>query len=623
MEQLIWLALAAPLLGFIVLMLFGQSLPRVLVGVIACLTILWAFGCFSVLTANYIQSGMHPIQAKLYSWIPVKGVDANFSTTLDALSLMMTLIITGVGFLIHVYSIGYMEHDHAPARYFACMNFFVLAMLLLVLADNLLLLFVGWEGVGLASYLLIGYWYEKTSAARAAYKAFVVNRIGDFGFLLGILILLTIFGTGNIATLNEQAPQHFAQGAPLVTALTLLLFLGACGKSAQLPLHVWLPDAMEGPTPVSALIHAATMVTAGVYLIVRLHPIFDLAPDTLMVVGTVGGVTSLYASFCALGQTDLKRVLAYSTVSQLGLMFLACGVGAYYAAMFHLMAHAFVKALLFLSAGNVVHMLHDTTDMRQMGGLNKIFTKSHWLFLIGAIALAGVPPLSVFFSKELILEQEYLSGDLVLYAVGLAASILTGVYMIRAYCLTFTGPSRSDPHLLEGVHEAPKVMLLPVSLLALLAIFGGALGFTPGGDALLESFLTYVDVTVPHPEHGWGVFLETPSLIAMCGVTLGVLLTAWIYLTKQDTLGRTWRWLTQSFYVDAFYNLFFVTPIKAIGQLLSQRVEPLIFFGSMKACGALTQRMAGALQLLQSGQIRAYIAWMIFGAALLILYLAV
>ncbi len=429
MDYAISIGLFMPLVGFLILMSTYACISRRLVSLVGCGTILISFICFCSLLANSTASGVSPLSVTLFEWIPVKGISADFTLHLDALSFVMTLVITGVGFLIHVYSIGYMEHEEDYARYFGFMNFFVFSMLTLVLAGNLVLLFVGWEGVGVASYLLIGYWYEKPVAAESATKAFVVNRIGDLGLLLGILLTYYLFGTSDMAEINQRAVSSFAVGAPIITVLTLLYFIGAVGKSAQLPLYTWLPDAMAGPTPVSALIHAATMVTAGVYLLVRLNPVFMLAPTTLEVVGVIGAVTSLFASICAVGQTDLKRVLAYSTVSQLGLMFLACGVGAFYAAMFHLTMHAFVKALLFLSAGNVVHMLHDVTEMDQMGGLSKALPKTRWLFLIGVLALAGIPPLAAFFSKDLILEQSYLVGFKTLFWIGLAASTMTGKQM--------------------------------------------------------------------------------------------------------------------------------------------------------------------------------------------------
>ena len=405
MAYLIWIGLFLPLTSFLFLMLVSNHISRLWTGIISNAAILIPFLCFAYTLFQYNHGSMEPIRETLFTWIPIAPISADFSVHIDPLSLLMTMIITGVGFLIHVYSNGYMEHDEDYVRYFACLNFFIFAMLLLVLASNLLLLFVGWEGVGLASYLLIGYYYHRPAAAQAATKAFVVNRIGDFGLLVGLLLTIYLFHTTDITTVLARANEQYPEGAPILVLLTLLYFVGAMGKSAQFPLHVWLPDAMEGPTPVSALIHAATMVTAGVYLVVRMHSMYLLAAPTMHFVGIIGGATALFASFCAMAQTDLKRVLAYSTVSQLGLMFLACGVAAFYAAIFHLMTHAFMKGLLFLAAGDVVHMMHGTTDMDKMGGLRKKFKVTHILFFIGVLSMSGIPPLAAFFSKDLILEK--------------------------------------------------------------------------------------------------------------------------------------------------------------------------------------------------------------------------
>jgi NADH-quinone oxidoreductase subunit L len=609
MLSYVWIALFLPLLGFLVLFSSAGHLTRKKISWIGCGTIIGAFFVFSMLFIEY----QTPTIEHLFDWIPVKGLEAPFALKIDPLSLLMTLIITGVGSLIHIYSIGYMEHDEDYARYFACMNLFVFAMLLLVLASNVALLFVGWEGVGLASYLLIGYWYTRPTAAAAAVKAFVVNRVGDLGLFLGLILIFHLFGTSDIDSVMQQASVKYPVGAPMITLLTLLLFLGAVGKSAQLPLHVWLPDAMEGPTPVSALIHAATMVTAGVYLVVRLHLLFLLAPWTLNLIGIVGGATALFAALCAMGQTDLKRVLAYSTVSQLGYMFLACGVGAFYAAMFHLTMHAFMKALLFMTAGNVVHMLHDTTEMGKMGALSRIFKKTHWLFLIGVLAMSGVPPLAAFFSKDLILEQEHLAGYDVLYWMGLITAALTAYYLTRAYFLTFRGPSHVEPNLLKELKEAPKVMLIPVTVLGILTVFGGFLGFNFGALPPLQKFLERIGISLPFPEP-FNPFTSYETIISVAGAFLGIGVAALLYTKKPVQLFK------KGFLIDSLYETIFVLPLKHLSRWISHVVEPKAIEGSIHHVGKGVYHAAYGLQRMQSGQIRSYVAWMVFGLVAVIGY---
>jgi len=624
MQYAIWLGLFLPLVSFLFLTATAKVIGRQLTSWIGCGAIFIPFVCFTSMLYLYTAHDMSALTLTLYKWIDFGGIHADFTLQLDHLSLLMTLIITGVGFLIHVYSVGYMDHDEEYARFFSYLNFFVFAMLLLVLASNLLLLFVGWEGVGLASYLLIGFWYQRPTAAAAATKAFVVNRVGDLGLLLGLLLTFHLFGTSDISEISKRVGQEFTLGAPILTLLTLLYFIGATGKSAQLPLHTWLPDAMEGPTPVSALIHAATMVTAGVYLVVRMHPVFLLAPITLQVVGVVGAATALFASLCAIGQTDLKRVLAYSTVSQLGLMFLACGAGAFYSAMFHLTTHAFIKALLFLSAGNVVHMMAGETQMAKMGGLSKIFPKTRWLFLIGVLALSGIPPLAAFFSKDLILEQEHLAGFDTLYYVGLAASILTGFYLTRAYCLAFTGTPRLEESALKHVHEAPNIMIIPVSVLALLAMIGGGLGLAFGkAPPLLEGFLSEVGLTIAEKELVFGSLFNMETLIAVCGSFLGVGVSVFIYARMKNPPDHPLAVLRRSFYIDELYDFFIVLPLKGFAWILAYFVEPKVFDGAINVSTAATQAVARNLQVMQSGQIRSYMAWMAIGMAVLVVYFVI
>lgn len=616
MDYLIFTGLFLPLLSFLCLMGFSAKLGRSLTGILASSVVLISFMAFLSLLIIYQKTDSMPFSAFLYSWIDTPTIHANITFLIDPLSLMMALIITGVGFLIHVYSIGYMEDDADYVRYFACMNFFIFSMLLLVLGENLLLLFIGWEGVGLASYLLIGFYYYRPAAAQAATKAFVVNRIGDLGFLLGIVLTFYLFGTADINEISKMAGEKFAVGAPMITLLTLLYFIGAVGKSAQLPLYTWLPDAMEGPTPVSALIHAATMVTAGVYLVVRMHALFMLAPLTLLVVGVIGGITALFAALCACGQTDLKRVLAYSTISQLGFMFLACGTGAFYAAMFHLMTHAFMKSLLFLSAGIVVHGMGGVTDMTKMGGLSKIFTKTHWLFLIGALAMSGVPPLAAFFSKDMILEQEFLADYTTLFYVGLVASILTAFYLIRAYCLTFTGPLNT-----QEAHEGPNVMLIPVAILAFLSIVGGFIGFGFGKMAPLQEFLSPIGITLAFEEPKVHFLLPQETWMAVGGTALGIGLALIMYLGYRQRLGPTLNWLRRAFFIDDLYDSIFVHPLKTLSRWIADRMEPSMEKVYFQVIPQGVNRISSVLQLVQSGQIRSYAAWMVVGAVVLFVYL--
>ncbi len=597
MQSVLITGLFLPLAGFIFMLLFSSHLSRKVCNIVGPATVFGAFLCF--LTLLYTNVTLPDIT--LFMWIPVEGINAGFTLHLDHLSLLMTLIITGVGFLIHVYSCGYMEHDKDYARYFAVMNFFIFSMLLLVLSANLLLLFVGWEGVGVASYLLIGFWYQRDSAQKAAKKAFIVNRIGDLGLLLGIFLTLALFGTSDMHAVNSMVATNFASGAPIITLLALLYFWGACGKSAQMPLHTWLPDAMEGPTPVSALIHAATMVTAGVYLVVRMHPVFEVSHFALMVVAIVGLTTSLFSAFCATSQTDIKRVLAYSTLSQLGLMFMACGFSAYFAAMFQLTMHAFVKALLFLAAGNVIHMLHDVTEMSSMGGLARYLKKTNVFFLIGALSMAGIPPLAIFFSKDLILED--VSGWF--YLLGLIVSLLTAFYMTRAYFLTFQGPKEYS-----SLKDAPRIMMLPVALLGVLSFIGGFLGFSIGAPPAFMQYLGLLDVSLLFGYHVTGGLLIS-VLVAITGVIVG----ATLYKRYSCTF------FYKAFYINELYEVCIVKPMRGLSRLVAYFFEPKVFDSSLKKAATTSYMTATGLQEMQSGNIRSYIAWIIAGTCVVVLYL--
>ena len=464
---LIVLLLISPLAGFLINGLFGKWLRNTekLSGWIACLAVLVSLIC-SVIVFTYVKGGAK-LNQTLYQWIAGESFAFTIGFHVDSLTAVMLLIITGIGFLIHVYSIGYMHGDPGYTRYFAYLNLFVFAMLILVLADNYLMMFVGWEGVGLCSYLLIGFWYEKKSATDAGKKAFIVNRIGDFGFLLGMFTLFAAFGTLDFLPIFQHAESGaFGKvfGASTLAVATLLLFVGAVGKSAQIPLYVWLPDAMEGPTPVSALIHAATMVTAGVYMVARSSVLFDLA-GTGDVVAWIGVLTAVFAAIMALAANDIKRVLAYSTVSQLGYMFVGVGIGAYASGIFHLMTHAFFKGLMFLTAGSVMHAVSNELDMRKMGGLRSKLPITHITFLIGALAISGFPLLSGFWSKDEILHSAWEKGHPIIYVIGLMTAFLTAFYMFRLIFGTFYGKSRVDSQV--HPHESPPVMWVPLAILAI------------------------------------------------------------------------------------------------------------------------------------------------------------
>ncbi len=548
---------------------------------------------FVVALVVFVQMALgHPAeQIKVFRWIFGGGLDVQMGFLIDSLTAIMLMVVTGVGLLIHIYSVGYMHGDRGYARFFTYLNLFTVSMLLLVMGDNYLVLFIGWEGVGLCSYLLIAFWYERTSAIKAGTKAFVVNRIGDAGFLIAIFLIFVNFGT-------LDYPQVFAEASKLstatATAIALCLFIGAVGKSAQLPLYTWLPDAMEGPTPVSALIHAATMVTAGVYMVVRNHVLYDMAPIALEVVAITGGVTAIFAASIALVQYDIKRVLAYSTVSQLGYMFLACGVGAYVAAIFHLMTHAFFKALLFLSAGSVIHALGGEQDIRKMGGLRKHIPKTALTFYIGALAIAGIPPLAGFWSKDEILGQAFKSGHLFLWLLAITCALMTAFYMFRLVYLTFYGQSRLDPHVAQHVHESPNVMVMPLILLAGLSILGGLVPGFPPESGWIHHFLG--PASGAHEEaHAFGTLDGVLMLLSVVVGVAGWRLAKWIYVSSPPTLaaGLAERWrslynlLLNKYGVDELYDAIVVNPTKRLGQL-SGNFDDRVIDGAVRAVGRMT-----------------------------------
>ncbi|QNI35721.1 NADH-quinone oxidoreductase subunit L [Edaphobacter albus] len=642
----LWLIPLLPFAGFLINGTLGRRLPRPLVSAVALIPTflsasLWVWLWFTMKAAGAPESIHSTITLFGNSWISVSGFHADFAFTVDHLTLIMLGVVTCVGFLIHLYSVGYMAHEEGYWRFFAYLNLFMFFMLVLVLAANFLLLFVGWEGVGLASYLLIGFYFKKDSAADAGKKAFIVNRVGDFGFLLAMFLLIANFGSLDFDTIFTSISQHSEWQGGILTAIALLLVVGATGKSAQIPLYVWLPDAMEGPTPVSALIHAATMVTAGIYMVARAHVIFDRSPYALGVVAIIGAATAIFAACIGMVQHDIKRVLAYSTVSQLGYMFLACGVGAYTAGIFHLLTHAFFKALLFLAAGSVIHALSGEQDMRKMGGLRKRIPVTFWTMTMGVFAIAGIPPLAGFFSKDEILFRAFTSPNPIgklLWLVGLVTAGMTSFYMFRLWFKTFFGKERFEEHHRDahhgdhghahGVHESPLVMTLPLMVLALLSIIGGWVGVPAalGGHDEIGEFLAPVFSGVQVTEvvsHSTELGLAAVSvLVALLGLFIAYVLyckkpgTAASYAQKFPAL---YRLVENKFYVDEIYQALIVTPLLVFSRLiLGTLVDGGLVNGSGYAAGASALGLGALVRRVQSGNIRSYAGWLALGAAAVI-----
>ena len=618
MDFELWILLF-PLLGVVVNGFFGRRIGKKWVGRVACGAVGFSFlvgvGVFFAMLGEE-----HGHTVSLFSWIAVGDFQIEAALLVDQLSTLMTLVVTGVGFLIHVYSIGYMAEDERYARFFTLLNLFVFSMLILVLADNFLLLYVGWELVGLCSYLLIGFWFERPSAADAGKKAFLVTRIGDFGFALGVMLIFATFGTLSYVQVFEQAPQVLTAG--LATAITLLLFAGAVGKSAQIPLYVWLPDAMEGPTPVSALIHAATMVTAGVYMVARTHVLFELAPLSMTVVAVIGAVTAFYAATIALVQNDIKRVLAYSTISQLGYMFLAVGVGAYASGIFHLTTHAFFKALLFLAAGSVMHALAGELDMRKMGGLKDKMRTTYRTFLAGAAALAGFPLLSGFFSKDEILWRAF-NSSIFLWLIGIVTAFLTAFYAFRAVFLTFWGSSRVD----EGVHvhESPRIMTVPLNILAVLALIGGFIGIPH-----LSAIEGFLEPVFAHHEaaHASGVLEWVLMALSALVAIVAIILAQYMYLVNPGVPGRLsrryasiYRLLSNKYYVDEIYMALIVNPLRRLAGFLSQTFDAGIIDGAVNGLAAFFGWTGEETRKLQTGYVRNYGLAMLVGVVVVLGYL--
>lgn len=681
MLRLLYLIPALPLAGAAFNGFLGHRLKKAVVSVVSCglvgASFAIAIGCCHALL-QFAPEQRRFVQP-LYIWISAGSFQARFSYLLDPLSVVLILLVTGVGFLIHIYSVGYMRDDPGYSRFFAYLNLFISAMSLLVLADNFLLMFVGWEGVGLCSYLLIGFYFDRKSAGDAAKKAFVVNRVGDFGFALGMMLLFSTFGSLDYGQVFERVGERGVEtGFGVLSAVALLLFVGATGKSAQLPLYVWLPDAMEGPTPVSALIHAATMVTAGVYMVVRSNAIFSRAPQVMWVVAVVGIATALFAATIGLVQRDIKRVLAYSTVSQLGYMFTALGVGAFAAGIFHLMTHAFFKALLFLGSGSVIHGMHHEQDMMRMGGLKKYMPWTCRTMWVGTLAIAGVPLLSGFFSKDEILWRAWSSpnGSGVIWGLGVVTAGLTAFYMFRLMFLTFHGaerfgkeetgsgqeaaahrggghessagsagghgPAIGESHHAESdhaihPHESPWLMVGPLVVLAVLSVIGGYVmvpSWFPVGGQGLEHFLEpvlehqYVAKAAGHAEgSGLEIGLTLVSVLVALG---GMGLAYFLYLARPGLpcqmatrFQGVYRTLFNKYYVDEIYDALLVQPIRRTSEsILWRGIDASLIDGAVNGLASMLQRGGGLLKRMQSGYARAYATWILFGAFIVFLYLA-
>jgi NADH-quinone oxidoreductase subunit L len=627
MIQLVYLVPLLPLIGFLIIGLFGKNLSKNVVGAIGSGAVLAAFIVSLTIFFELKDSPIKSVTVHLFEWISAGSLSIPFSFLVDPLSSLFLLIITGIGFLIHLYSTGYMSHDEGFSRFFAYLNLFIFFMLLLVLGSNYLIMFVGWEGVGLCSYLLIGFWFKNTAYNNAAKKAFIINRIGDLGFLLGVILIFVTFGSINFDEVFPVAVT-FLPNNTAITAITLLLFIGATGKSAQLPLFTWLPDAMAGPTPVSALIHAATMVTAGIYMIARSNILFTLAPATMEVIAIVGIVTALVAATIGLAQNDIKKVLAYSTVSQLGYMFLALGVGAYTGAVFHVMTHAFFKALLFLGAGSVIHAMSNEQDIRKMGGLKKHIPVTYFTFLIGTLAIVGFPGFSGFFSKDEILAHAYEHSKL-LWVLGVAGAGMTTFYMFRLFFLTFYGSFRGTHEQEHHLHESPKSMTIPLIVLAVLSVVGGFIGIPEvlGGSHMLNEFLKPVFESssfrlAHHLSHETEYLLMAVAISVMAGA---IYLAYTKYVVNEELpaaegeeLKPLHKLVYNKYWIDEIYELLITKPLNMVSDILHKIVDNQIVDGLVNGVGTLSVRIGGGIKYLQNGNIGVYILYMVIGIVVII-----
>ena len=642
MSDYLYLIPLLPLVGFLINGLLLGKLSRPVVSAVAVSSVGLSFivALLAFFDLKALPADARVIEQTLFTWIGAGSFHVDVAFLLDPLSAVMILVVTGVGFLIHVYSTGYMHHDKSFGRYFAYLNLFTFSMLTLVLANNFLLMFVGWEGVGLCSYLLIGFWFEKKSASDAGKKAFIVNRIGDFGFLIGMFIVFWQVGSLDFRTVMASAPATFIAGGGLITAACLLFFVGATGKSAQIPLYVWLPDAMEGPTPVSALIHAATMVTAGVYMIARSSVLYMMAPDALLVVAIVGAATAIFAATIGLAQNDIKRVLAYSTVSQLGYMFLACGVAAFTAGIFHLMTHAFFKALLFLASGSVIHAMSNEQDMRKMGGLKKYLPITYATMLIATLAISGIPGLSGFFSKDEILWKAFSSdyGHWALWLVGFITAGLTAFYMFRLIYMTFHGKERMDGETKKHLHESPRSMTVPLMVLAVLSVVGGLVGMPHifGMTNYFEEWLAPVVHSASHEAAAHalasaGGGSATMEWLLMGASVLLVLVAIFVarhfYNKKPEaatrlatSLGGIQKLLLNKYYIDELYGAVVVRPLVNGSLFLWKVFDVVLIDGLINGLATLWRDVADTLRHSQGGQVRNYATVFVIGVLVLVAY---
>lgn len=633
MNSLIWIVLF-PLIGFIINGIGRNLLTRPIISIIGCGSILASFlmscGVFNTVYSARRAEEIASFTQTIFEWISVGNLHVSLSFLVDPLSAIMLLIVTGIGFLIHLYSTAYMKHDAGFGKFFSYLNLFIFFMLLLVLGSNYVVMFIGWEGVGLCSYLLIGFWYHRSDYASAAKKAFVMNRIGDLGFLLAIFLIFNTFGSLEFSTVLPKVA-NLEVGNPTMLLITLLLFVAATGKSAQIPLFTWLPDAMAGPTPVSALIHAATMVTAGIYLIVRSNIMFILAPVTMEIIAIIGLATALLAAFIALTQNDIKKVLAYSTVSQLGYMFLGLGVGAFTGAFFHVITHAFFKALLFLGAGSVIHAMSNEQDMRMMGNLKKKLPITFITMFIGTVAIAGIPPLAGFFSKDEILAHTFVHNQFY-WILGFIGALFTAFYMFRMLFLTFYGKFRGTDEQAKHIHESPASMTIPLIVLATLSVIGGLLNIPQalGGSMGLATFLQPVfaasssKIEADHLSHSTEYILMGASAIAAIGMAIYAYAT---YVSKgvvpgadHESRSAIARLSYHKFYVDEIYHAVIVKPLNMLSSFFFKVIDKRAIDGLVNGLGEGASQSGKLIRLLQQGNVGYYIFFMVIGVIALLTY---